>query len=69
VPFSGRTEHRNSQYMIYAAATLRGGVEPDLDRDVTWWFHDPWQFAVYALVIYLRAAAEATAKPWARSSS
>lgn len=30
VAFSGRAEHRNSQYMLYAAGALRGGVEPDL---------------------------------------
>ena len=33
VQFRGRTEHRSSQYALYAAAAMRGGVEPDLLND------------------------------------
>jgi hypothetical protein len=58
VEFSGRVEHRNSQYMLYAAAVLRGGVEPDFARDIGWWQAPQWRYALYALVIYLRVAAE-----------
>jgi hypothetical protein len=60
VPFAGRAQHRNSQYMLYAAAVLRGGVEPDLDRDAGWWGAPGWEYALCALVIYLRVAAERT---------
>ncbi len=30
VTFRGRVEHRNSQYALYAAACMRGGLQPDL---------------------------------------
>jgi len=58
VRFRGRVEHRNSQYALYAAACLRGGLQPDLLSDAGWWQTPLWQYAVYALVIYSRAAAE-----------
>jgi hypothetical protein len=62
VEFRGRVQHRNSQYMLYAAAALRGGLEPDLGRDTDWWGAPAWQYAYYALVIYLRVAAERTGR-------
>jgi hypothetical protein len=37
IEFRGRVEHRNSQWAIYAAACLRGGLEPDIGRDTGWW--------------------------------
>ena len=58
VQFRGRTEHRNSQYALYAAACMRGGLEPDLLNDAGWWQTRLWTYAVCALVIYARAAAE-----------
>ena len=60
VTFRGRVEHRNSQY---AAARMRGGLQPDLLGDAGWWQTPPWQYAVYAVVIYSRAAAERLAVP------
>src|SRR4051794_5641885 len=36
VAFRGRVEHRNSQYALYAAACMRGGLQPDLPRDAGW---------------------------------
>lgn len=56
--FRGRVEHRNSQYALYAAACMRGGLQPDLFHDAGWWQTPLWQYAVYAVVIYSRAAAE-----------
>src|SRR3954452_13020772 len=32
VTFRGCVEHRNSQYAVYAAACMRGGLQPDLLR-------------------------------------
>jgi hypothetical protein len=32
VTFRGPTEHRNSQYALYATACMRGGLQPDLAR-------------------------------------
>ncbi len=63
VTFRGRVEHRNSQYALYAAACMRGGLQPDLLSDAGWWQTPLWQYAVYAVVIYSRAAAERLAVP------
>jgi hypothetical protein len=63
VRFRGRVEHRNSQYAPYAAACMRGGLRPNLLSDAGWWQTPLWQYAVYALVIYSRAAAEHLAVP------
>lgn len=58
VEFRGRVEHRNSQYALYAAACMRGGLQPDLLNDAGWWGTRLWIYAVYALVIYSRAAGD-----------
>jgi hypothetical protein len=63
VTFRGRVEHRNSQYALYAAACLRGGLQPDLLSDTGWWQTPLWQYAVYAVVVYSRAAAERLTVP------
>jgi hypothetical protein len=56
--FRGRVDHRNSQYAIYAAAILHGGVVPDVASDTSWWRSELWPYALYGLVAYVRAAAE-----------
>ncbi len=58
-----RVEHRNSQYALYAAACIRGGLQPDLLSDAGWWQTPLWQYAVFVVVIYSRAAAERLAVP------
>ena len=58
IEFRGRVSHRNSQYVLYAAAALRGGVLPDVYADAGWWQAELWQSALYAVVAYARAAAE-----------
>jgi len=58
VQFRGRVEHRSSQYALYAAACIRGGLQPDLLNHAGWWQTPLWIYAVYALVIYARAAAD-----------
>lgn len=63
VAFRGRVERRNSQYAVYAAACMRGGLQPDLLSDAGWWQTPLWRYAVYALVIYSRAAAERLTLP------
>ena len=55
VTFRGRVEHRNSQYALYAAACMRGGLQPDLPRDAGWWQSPLWH---YAVVVYSRAAGD-----------
>jgi hypothetical protein len=63
VTFRGRVEHRNSQYAIYAAACMRGGLEPDLLSDAGWWQTPLWTYAVFAVVIYSRAASNRLGVP------
>jgi hypothetical protein len=63
VTFRGRVEHRNSQYALYAAACMRGGLKPDLLSDAGWWQTPLWQYAVFAVVIYSRATAERLSVP------
>jgi hypothetical protein len=63
VTIRGRVEHRNSQYALYAGACMRGGLQLDLLNDVGWGQTPLWQNAVFALVIYSRAAAERLAVP------
>ena len=36
---------------LYAAASMRGGLEPDLLNDAGWWNTRLWIYAVYGLVI------------------
>jgi hypothetical protein len=60
-PFSGNTDHQKSHTALRAVAMTHGGVEPDLAEDAGWWrVQDFWIYALYATVIYVRAAAERT---------
>jgi hypothetical protein len=55
--FRGR-EIKKLQYAVLAAAALQGGTEPDLLDEVAWWQTDDfWQYALFAAVAYIRAAA------------
>ncbi|MBO0809805.1 MAG: hypothetical protein J2P32_16035 [Actinobacteria bacterium] len=55
--FRGR-QNKKLQFAVLAAAALRGGAEPDLLDEVVWWQTDDfWQYALYAAVAYIRAAA------------
>ncbi|MCZ2818924.1 hypothetical protein O2V63_01085 [Modestobacter sp. VKM Ac-2977] len=65
VTFRGLTDQRNSQYALYAAACMRGGLQPDLLSDTGWWQFPLWTYALYAVVIYARAAAERLEVPTA----
>jgi hypothetical protein len=59
--FRGRVQHHRSHYALRAVAMIRAGVTPDLLDEVSWWdTNDLWIWALYALVIYVRAAAERT---------
>jgi hypothetical protein len=63
VRLCGRVEHRNSQYALYAAVCMRGGLQPDLLNDAGWWETPLWHYAVFAVVNYSRAAAERLSIP------
>lgn len=52
------TQNKKLQFAILAAAALHGGAEPDLLDEVIWWQTDDfWEYALYAAVAYIRAAA------------
>jgi hypothetical protein len=52
-------QNKKLQFAVLAAAALRGGAEADLLDEVAWWQNDDfWQYALYAAVAYIRAAAD-----------
>jgi hypothetical protein len=62
--FRGRTEQHRSHYALRAVAMIRSGVTPDLLEEVGWWdINDLWVWSLYALLIYVRVAAERTGEP------
>ena len=61
--FRGR-QNKKLQYAVLAAAALHGGTEPDLLEEVAWWQTDDfWEYALYAAVAYIRAAASQAGVP------
>jgi hypothetical protein len=49
---------------VLAAAALQGGTEPDLLEEVAWWQTDDfWQYALFAAIAYIRAAASRAGVP------
>jgi hypothetical protein len=61
--FRGRENHK-FQFAVLAAAALHGGAEPDLLAEVAWWQTDDfWQYALFAAVAYIRAAADKASVP------
>ncbi len=61
--FSGKNQHYKSKYAISAAAMIHGGVYPDLLDDAAWWQTDDlWLYSFFALLIFVRAAAERTGR-------
>ncbi|MCW2936438.1 MAG: uncharacterized protein JWM19_7400 [Actinomycetia bacterium] len=52
------------QYAVLAVAAVHGGTEPDLlDEVASWQADDFWQYAMYAAVAYIRAAASRAGMP------
>jgi len=61
--FRGR-ENTKLQYAVLAAAALHGGTEPDLLNEVARWQTDDFrQYALFATVAYIRAAASRAGVP------
>src|SRR5262245_903192 len=61
--FRGR-QNKKFQYAVLAAAALHGGTEPDLLDEIVWWQTDDfWQYALFATVAYIRAAANRAGVP------
>jgi len=64
--FRGRRNPK-PQYAVLAAAALHGGTEPDRLDEVAWWQTDDfWQYALFAAVAYIRAAASQAGVPVVR---
>ena len=61
--FRGR-QNAKLQYAVLAAAAVHCGTEPDLlDEVASWQADDFWQYAMYAAVAYIRAAASRAGVP------
>jgi len=61
--FRGRQNHK-LQFAVLAAAALHGGAEPDLlDEVARWQTDDFWQYALFAAIAYIRAAANRASMP------
>ena len=61
--FRGR-QNAKFRYAVLAAAAVHGGTEPDLlDEFASWQTDDFWQYAAYAAVAYIRAAASQAGVP------
>jgi hypothetical protein len=57
-------QHAKLQYAVLAAAAVHGGAQPDLLDDIaSWQTDDFWQYAMYAAVAYIRAAASRAGIP------
>jgi hypothetical protein len=55
---TGRTLRHRTRYALYAAACLRGGLRPDVLTEAGGWEPRLWTYAVSAVVLYSRAAAD-----------
>jgi hypothetical protein len=54
-----KAQHQKAEFAIRAAAMVRAGVDPALDDTVSWWdANDLWLWALQAVAVYARAAAE-----------
>jgi hypothetical protein len=61
--FRGRQDAK-LQYAVLAAAAIHGGTDPDLlDEVAAWQTDDFWQYATYAAVPCIRAAASRAGVP------
>jgi len=61
--FRGKVQQHKSHYALMAAAMIRAAIYPDLlDEADGWGIEDMWRYAFYALVVYVRIAAERTGR-------
>jgi hypothetical protein len=59
-----RRPRKKLQHAVLVGAALRGGTDPDLLDGVAWWQTDDfWQYALFATVAYIRAAASRAGVP------
>jgi hypothetical protein len=62
VRFRGK-DHRRIQYAVLTAFAVRGGLEPDLLDEVTYWIEQYWQYALFAAVAIIRECAGRSESP------
>jgi hypothetical protein len=61
--FHGKSQQHKNHYALTAAAMIRAGIYPDLlDEAYGWGIEDMWRYAFYALVAYVKVAAERTGR-------
>jgi hypothetical protein len=54
-----KVQHQHSKYALRAAAMIRAGVDPGLLDEIIWWQTDDlWVWALDALAVYVRVAAD-----------
>ena len=62
VTFKGK-EHRRIQYAVLTPFAVRGGLEPDLLDEVTYWIDQYWQYALFAAIAIVRECSERSGTP------
>ena len=62
VEFRGK-EHRRIQYAVFTPFAVRGGLEPDLLDEVTYWIEQYWQYALFAAIAIVRECAQRSGTP------
>lgn len=62
VEFRGK-EHRRIQYAVLTPFAVRGGLEPDLLDEVTYWIEQYWQYALFAAIAIVRECAQRSGTP------
>ena len=64
IDIRGKNQQHKSHYTLRAIAMIRAGVAPDLEAQVSWWSADDLLvWALYALLAYVRVAADRTGEP------
>ena len=62
VEFRGK-EHRRIQYAVLTPFAVRGGLEPDVLDEVTYWIEQYWQYALFAAIAIVRECAQRSGTP------
>ncbi len=62
IEFRGK-QHRKIRFAVMSCASLRGGLEPDLLEEISYWNDDHWRYALYAAIALTRATAQKTGQP------
>lgn len=63
--FRGRSQNERRHYALRATVMIHAGVNPDLLDDTYWWgdIEDLWTYALFAIIICVRAASDRRGEP------